>query len=380
MKNTIKVPLSMPWITNSDKKAILSCLKSPHLTDGPKLREFESKVANYVGSKYAIGLSNATSALYLSLLLIGIKQGDEIIIPDLTFIATANAVLAAGAKPVLVDIDETLNISTDQIKEKINPKTKAVIPVHFAGYSCNMNEIKKISKKHDIEIIEDCAQALGTYFQGRHVGTFGITGCFSFYPTKNITTIEGGMITTNSKKIAEKITSLRNHGITKTLIQRNKSSKPWLYDVLQFGYNFRLDEVRATLGTSQLNRFKEIIRRRLKAVTYYKKELSKIRGIEDIHYKYENNHAYHLYIVRIKNQFGVRRDKVHDKLFRKGIRTTVHYKPIHKYSIFKKDHYKDKEFPNTIKAYKECLTLPLFPTITRWQQDYIISTLKAIKN
>jgi len=164
MKNTIKVPLSMPWITNSDKKAILSCLKSPHLTDGPKLREFESKVANYVGSKYAIGLSNATSALYLSLLLIGIKQGDEIIIPDLTFIATANAVLATGAKPVLVDIDETLNISTDQIKEKINPKTKAVIPVHFAGYSCNMNEIKKISKKHDIEIIEDCAQALGTYF------------------------------------------------------------------------------------------------------------------------------------------------------------------------------------------------------------------------
>jgi len=188
------------------------------------------------------------------------------------------------------------------------------------------------------------------------------------------------MITTNSKKIAEKITSLRNHGITKTLIQRNKSSKPWLYDVLQFGYNFRLDEVRATLGTSQLNRFKEIIRRRLKAVTYYKKELSKIRGIEDIHYKHENNHAYHLYIIRIKNQFGVQRDKVHEKLFRKGIRTTVHYKPIHKYSIFKKDHYKDKEFPNTIKAYKECLTLPLFPTITRWQQNYIISTLKAIKN
>lgn len=379
MTSKINVPLAVPWITNSDRKAVMSCLKNPQLTDGPKLREFESKIAKYTGCKYAVGLSNATAALYLSLLSTGIKQGDEVIIPDLTFVATANSVLATGAKPVIVDIDETLNISIKDILKKINSKTKAIIPVHLGGYPSKIQEIKKVSGKYGLSIIEDCAQALGTFYKNRHVGSFGKTGCFSFYPTKNITTIEGGVVTTNSQKIAKKIASLRNHGITKTLIQRDKADKPWKYDVSHFGYNFRLDEVRATLGISQLDRFSEIIKRRVKAALYYNKGLLEIKGIENLPYKYTSNHAYHLYIIRIKKQYGLSRDKLHEKLFKSGIKTTVHYKPLHTFSIFKKE-YRHKDFPNTMKAFKECLTLPLFPTITRKQQDYVLSNLKKFQN
>jgi len=379
MTSKINVPLAVPWITNSDRKAVMSCLKNPQLTDGPKLREFESKIAKYTGCKYAVGLSNATAALYLSLLSTGIKQGDEVIIPDLTFVATANSVLATGAKPVIVDIDETLNISIKDILKKINSKTKAIIPVHLGGYPSKIQEIKKVSGKYGLSIIEDCAQALGTFYKNRHVGSFGKTGCFSFYPTKNITTVEGGVVTTNSQKIAKKIALLRNHGITKTLIQRDKADKPWKYDVSHFGYNFRLDEVRATLGISQLDRFSEIIKRRVKAALYYNKGLLEIKGIENLPYKYTSNHAYHLYIIRIKKQYGLSRDKLHEKLFKSGIKTTVHYKPLHTFSIFKKE-YRHKDFPNTMKAFKECLTLPLFPTITRKQQDYVLSNLKKFQN
>jgi len=193
----VKIPLYVPWISENDKKMILASLKSPQLTDGPKLREFETKFSNLVKSKYACGVSNGTSAIHLALISLGIKNGDEVIIPDLTFIATANAVLHCGAKPVPVDIDRTLNISPKSIKEKINKKTKAIIPVHFAGSACDMFEIRKIAKKNNLKIVEDCAHALGTFHKKRHVGTFGDAGCFSFYPTKNITTIEGDRKTKN---------------------------------------------------------------------------------------------------------------------------------------------------------------------------------------
>jgi dTDP-4-amino-4,6-dideoxygalactose transaminase len=358
MNSKLDVPLAVPWITNSDIKSIISCLKNPHLTDGPKLRKFESKIAEYTGCKYAIAVSNATSALYLSLLSMGIKKGDEVII---------------------VDIDETLNISIKDVIKKINSKTKAIIPVHLAGYPCKMQEIKKISKKYNLIIIEDCAQALGTFYKNKHVGSFGKTGCFSFYPTKNITTIEGGAVITNSQKVAKKIASLRNHGITKTLIQRDKANKPWEYDVTHFGYNFRLDEIRSTLGISQLDRFSDIVKRRIKAALYYNKGLSKIKGIEIIPYEYTKNHAYHLYIVRIKKSYGISRNKLHEKLFKCGIKTTVHYKPLHTFSLFKKE-YNQKDFPNTIKAFKECLSIPLFPTITKKQQDYVLSNLQKFQN
>ena len=375
----MKVPLYIPWISKDDKKEILDSLKSPQLTDGPKLREFETKFRKLVRSKFAIGVSNGTSAIHLALRSLGIKKGDEVIIPDFTFIATANAVLQCGAKPVLADIDTTLNISPKSIEEKVNKKTKAIIPVHFAGSISNIVKIRKIAKENNLKLVEDCAHALGAFQNNKHVGTFGNAGCFSFYPTKNITTIEGGMVITNSKKISEKITKLRNHGLTKSLIERHMKTEPWVYDMVDFGYNYRLDEVRSSLGISQLKRFDKLTSKRIEAANYYNKKLENITGIE-IPPKYtKNNHVYHLYIIKIKNEFGENRKSIHHKLIKNGVFTTVHYKPIHKFTFFKKFHLNDKNFPNTMKAFKECLTLPLYPNITRKQQNFVISNLLKLQ-
>jgi len=375
----VKIPLYIPWISKEDKKQVLSSLDSPQLTDGPKLREFELNFRKLVKSKFAIGVSNGTSAIHLALRTLGVKKGDEVIVPDLTFIATANAVLHCGAKPVLADIDSTLNISPKSIKEKINRKTKAIIPVHFAGSICNIIEIRKIAKKNNLKLIEDCAHALGASYDKKHVGTFGNAGCFSFYPTKNITTIEGGMVITNSKKISERISMLRNHGISKSLIERHMKTKPWIYDMNDFGYNYRLDEVRSSLGISQLGRFDKLTSKRIKAANYYNKKLENIDGVETPPTYAGKNHVYHLYIIKIKNGFGISRDLLHLKLIKKGIFTTVHYKPLHQFTYFKKFNLKDGNFPNTMKDFKNCLTLPLYPTITRKQQNYVISNLLKLQ-
>ena len=375
----MNVPLFVPWISKDDLSSVNKALKSPQLTDGPMLRKFESQFSKLTKSKFSIGVSNGTEALHLSLVALGIGKGDEVIIPDMTFIATSNAVVLTGAKPVLADIDSSLNISIDSIQKNITKKTKAIIPVHFAGFSCNMKKIIQIAKKNNLKIIEDCAHSIGTYFNKKHVGTFGDTGCFSFYPTKNITTIEGGMIITNSKITAKKLQSLRNHGLSRTLLQRNKKNVPWEYDIQTPGYNFRLDEIRSTLGISQLKRLKLMNRMRKNAANYYSQKLKNILGIEIPNLSEANNHVYHLYIIRITPEFGFTRNIIHKKLFMKGIHTTVHYKPLHTFSFFKNSLPKNKQFPNSVKAFTECLSLPLYPKITRIQQDYVIDNLLKLQ-
>lgn len=375
----MKVPLFVPWISKDDLNSINSALKSPQLTDGPILRQFESKFSQYTKSKFSIGVSNGTEALHLSLVALGIGKGDEVIIPDMTFIATSNAVVLSGAKPVLADIDSSLNISSDSIEDNLTNRTKAIIPVHFAGFPCNMKKIMKITKKNNLKIIEDCAHSIGTYFNKKHVGTFGDVGCFSFYPTKNITTIEGGMIITNSQTTAKKLQSLRNHGLSRTLLQRNKTHMPWEYDIVTPGYNFRLDEIRAALGISQLKRLKTMTLMRKNAAKYYSKKFKNIVGIEIPNMINANDHVYHLYIIRIKPEFGVSRNTVHKQLFKKGIHTTVHYKPLHLFSFFKNTLPKNKKFLNSILAFNECLSLPIFPKITRSQQDYVIDNLLKLQ-
>ena len=375
----MNVPLFVPWISKDDLNSVNKALKSPQLTDGPMLRKFESHFSKLTKSKFSIGVSNGTEALHLSLVALDIGKGDEVIIPDMTFIATSNAVVLTGAKPVLADIDSSLNISIDSIQKNITKKTKAIIPVHFAGFSCNMKKIIQIAKKNNLKIIEDCAHSIGTYFNKKHVGTFGDTGCFSFYPTKNITTIEGGMIITNSKITAKKLQSLRNHGLSRTLLQRNKKNVPWEYDIQTPGYNFRLDEIRSTLGISQLKRLKLMNRMRKSAANYYSQKLKNIPGIEIPNLSEANNHVYHLYIIRITPEFGFTRNIIHKKLFMKGIHTTVHYKPLHTFSFFKNSLPKNKQFPNSVKAFTECLSLPLYPKITRIQQDYVIDNLLKLQ-
>ena len=369
-----------PWITKEDKKAVINALDNSLLTDGPILREFENKFAKFTNTKYAIAVSNATSALFLTLKSLGIGKGDEIIVPDLTFVATANAVLQTGATPVLADVEKnSMNISTRSIIKCINSRTRAIIPVHFAGRICEIKNIKRIANKNNLFVIEDCAHAIGAKLNKKHVGNFGDAGCFSFYPTKNITTIEGGMIITNSKKIADYVTRARNHGLTKTLSQRYSKGKPWDYDMLELGYNFRLDEIRSALGLSQLKRIKKLNMLRRKKYEYYNKKLKNVNWIITPKSSLKEDHVFHLYIMRIEKNDKISRNKLFEKLLEFGIKTSVHYKPLHKFSTLKK-YSKNNELINSNKLYDEMISLPFYPNMSKKDQDYIIMSITKIMN
>ena len=376
----IKFPAYEPWISDEDKKIVKKTLTQSMLTLGPQLEKFENNFCKYSKAKYAVAVSNCTAALHLSLMALGIKKDDEVIIPDLTFVADANAILACNAKPVIVDINkENFFLSISNIKKNITKKTKAIIPVHIYGQVCNIEEILDIAKDNNLKVIEDCAHAVGTFHKSKHVGTLGNTGCFSFYPTKNITTAEGGMVITNSEKIAEKVRHLRSHGMTKSLKSRYSSEYPWIFDIKQSGYNYRLDEIRAALGITQLKRIKKINELRKKASSYYNKNLQNIPGIILPDMVNDKTHSYHLYTIRVTKPYKLSRNQLFKKLKDNGIRTTVYWMPIHKYTAYRK-FVKTSNVLNTTKIYDEILALPLFPNISKKHQDVVIKVIKSVKN
>ena len=376
----IKFPAYEPWISDEDKKIVKKTLAQSMLTLGPQLEKFENDFCKYSKAKYAVAVSNCTAALHLSLMALGIKKDDEVIIPDLTFVADANAILACNAKPVIVDINkENFFLSISNIKKNITKKTKAIIPVHIYGQVCNIEEILDVAKDNNLKVIEDCAHAVGTFHKSKHVGTLGNTGCFSFYPTKNITTAEGGMVITNSEKIAEKVRQLRNHGMTKSLKSRYSSEYPWIFDIKQQGYNYRLDEIRAALGITQLKRIKKINGLRKKASSYYNKNLQNIPGIILPDMVNDKTHSYHLYTIRVTKPYKLSRNQLFKKLKDNGIRTTVYWMPIHKYAAYRK-FVKTSNILNTTKIYDEILALPLFPNISKKHQDAVIKVIKSVKN
>jgi len=380
MRNKLtKVPFFLPYVDSKDITEIKKAASSIFLTNGPKLDAFEQKFKKFTKSKYAIGVSNATAALYLSLKALGIKKNDEVIVPDLTFVATANVVLQVGAIPVLADIDEeTLNISTESIIRNISRKTKAIIPVHLAGTSCDMKKIMKIARSNSLKVIEDCAHGIGTSYNKKHVGNFGSAGCFSFYPTKNLTTIEGGMVITNDEKIADFIQLARNHGMSRSLMSRYSSGKPWEYDIKDIGYNYRLDEIRSTLGISQLQKLTILNKKRLTAFLYYNKGLKNIPGLIVPNEKNFRDNSCHLYIIRITADAKISRDKLFYSLQKKGIGSSVHYKPLHEFTLFRKKGISRGSLSISKRIYKEILSLPMYPQLPRSSQDYIIKSIKNI--
>ena len=377
----VDIPFYIPDISKLDKLAVLNALNSPMLTDGPKLRQFEDKFAKFVGTKFAIGVSNGTAALHLSLKALGLKKGDEVIVPNITFAATANSVLLTGATPVLADVNnDDMNISIESIKQNITKKTRVILPVHLAGKMCNMLEIKKISKENNLFLIEDCAHAIGTKLNKKHAGTFGDAGCFSFYPTKNFTTIEGGMIITNSKKIADDVRVSRSHGITRDLQQRVTNGRPWDYDIIHPGFNYRLDEIRAALGLSQLKRINIFNSKRFQASKYYTKQFNMISGINTPQILKNHEHTYHLYIIRITKKFGINRNKIFDELKKNGIQVSLHYKPLNEFTGYKKLTKTYGNLDNSKKVFNEILSLPLYPGITQKSMDKIIDFFKKSSN
>lgn len=349
-------------LDDEDKKAVLKVLNSSYLTTGPNVREFEEKVASYVGAKYAVAVSNGTAALHAACYAADIKEGDEVITTPMTFAASANCVLYCGGKPVFADINPyTYNIDPIEIEKKITSKTKAIIPVHFTGQSVDLDPILELARKYDLKIIEDAAHALGTKYKGQSIGNISDMTEFSFHPVKTITTAEGGMITTNSKEIYEKLMLFRTHGITRNkefLINQNEG--PWYYEQIDLGYNYRITDLQCALGISQMNKLDKFITRRKELVNLYNNELSKIDGITIQREEEFSDTTRHLYIIKLElEKFKVGRKEIFEALQSENIGVNVHYLPVYLHPYYTELGYPQGLCPKAEDLYNRMITLPL---------------------
>jgi len=364
----MKINIAQPQIGKEEIKATTEVLKSGMLAQGPKVKEFEESFAKFIDVKYAVATSSGTTALEVALRAHGIGEGDEVITIPFTFIASANSILYTGARPVFVDIDEkSFNINPDLIEKAITRKTKAIMPVHLYGGACDMTEIMAIARKHKLAVIEDVCQAHGAEWKGKKVGSFG-TGAFSFYPTKNMTTGEGGMITTNSKEIYEKAKLLRAHG----------SKVKYYHDIL--GYNYRMTDMEAAIGLEQLKKLNKFNQLRIKNAEFLNKYLGEINGIIVPEHPKEVKHVYHQYTVRITQDFKLSRDEVLKKLTKAGIGTAVFYPlPINEQKVYQDLGYKSNT-PIAEKISKEVLSLPVHPGLKQKDLQYMIKVLRENAN
>jgi dTDP-4-amino-4,6-dideoxygalactose transaminase len=355
------IPIARPIIGDDEKNAVLEVLSSGQLAQGPKVREFESQFADLCNVEFAIATTSGTSALHVALLAHQIEPGDEVISSPFSFIASANCALFVGAKPVFVDIEnDYFTIDPEKIEERITPRTRAIIPVHLYGQPCDMNAINDIAREHNLAIIEDACQAHGAKFEGSPVGSFG-TACFSFYPTKNITTVEGGMITTNDPQVVERARLLRDHG------------SPVRYQHVSLGYNLRMNDMQAAIGLAQLPKLSEWNIQRQANAAYLTNELSKLDGVMTPKVRENVQHVYHQYTIRVQD-----RDEAAQKLRDSGIGVGVHYPtPIHMQPLYQELGYQES-LPISETASQEVLSLPVHPSLTDSDLKNIVEAVSAL--
>jgi len=374
------IPYGSQWIDDQDIKAVTETLKSDYLTTGPKIKEFEDKFADYVDAKYAVAIANGTAALHAAAYAAGIKKGDEVITTPLTFAATANSVLYQDATPVFADIDpETYNIYPESIKDKITDKTKAIIPVHYTGQPCEMDKIKKIANENDLIIIEDGAHAVGATYKDKKIGSIGDLTTFSFHPVKNMTTGEGGMITTNSKELYDKLMKFRTHGITKDESEYiNKSDGPWYHEQQELGYNYRITDIQAALGITQLKKLDKFLARRREIVNKYNKEFKDIEGLIIPEQLENTNSAWHIYVLQLElEKLTTDRKEIFKALREKNLGVNVHYIPVYFHPYYQSLGYQKGICPKAERLYERIITIPLYPKMTDQQVDEVIRRIKS---
>lgn len=370
------------FIDDEDISAVVQALKSDFLTQGPAVRNFEQKICEITGAKYCVAVSNATAGLHIAVAALKPAEGEEGITSPNTFLASSNCLIYNNMKPVFADIDpETYNIDPNEIEKKISKKTKVVIPVHFAGLPCDMRRIKEIADKNNIFVIEDAAHAIGSrYFDGTPVGNcrYSDMTVFSFHPVKTITTGEGGAITTNNLEIYKSLQKLRSHGTTKDINELTINPGPWYYEMQELGFNYRLTDMQAALGLSQLNKLERFKERRREIISKYNVEF---QGIDWLKIPVEPkglNSCFHLYVVQIDfKKLGLDRKAVMHKLLNQNVGTQVHYIPVHTQPYYReKFYYRIGDFPKVEAYYEKALSLPLFPAMNN---DDIYMVIKAIK-
>lgn len=372
-----RIPLADIDFGPEEAAAVQKVVASKWLTMGAVTQEFEQTFANFTGAKYALSVTNATAALHMACLALGIRPGDEVIVPSLTFVATANAVRYVGATPVFADVssDNDLNISPDDIEKQMTPKTRAIIVVHYAGYPCDMPRILEIAAKHNLKVIEDNAHGVGATLHGRQLGTWGEIGCFSFFSNKNMTTGEGGMLTTDSEELYEKLRIFRSHGMTTLTWDRHKGHA-WSYDVVDLGYNYRIDEIRAALGLEQLKKLSRNNARRAELTKLYRDTMRELAPEVTIPFSnHPGKSSHHILPALLPKK--IERVKVMEHLKSQGIQTSIHYPPVHSFTAYS-GLAKGIQLPWTDDIARREITLPLYPTMANEQVIRVVQEIRSV--
>ncbi len=378
------LPFSLPEIGDEEINEVIDTLKSGWVTTGPKTKQFEIDFADYLNSDVqALAVNSATSGLHLALEAVGIKAGDEVLVPTYTFTATAEVVRYLGATPIFVDSDpSTLNIDVTQIEQKITDKTKAIVPVHFAGLAADMDQILAIAKKYNLKVIEDAAHAFPTYYKGKLVGTLGSdVTVFSFYANKTMTTGEGGMLVSRDQKIIDRAKVMRLHGISRDAFDRYQSKTPaWFYEVIEPGFKYNLPDICAALGLQQLKKIDRFYEQRQRMAEKYNQVLADLPIILPPYPQdSDSTHAWHIYPIQLLPECGIERDEFILKMSEKNIGCSVHFIPLHKHPIWKESgNLKAKDFPVAESVYHRVVSIPLFTKMTDADQDRVIDAIREI--
>ncbi|WP_340084392.1 DegT/DnrJ/EryC1/StrS family aminotransferase [Siminovitchia sp. FSL H7-0308] len=371
------IPYALPFIEDEEIKEVVDTIQSNWLSKGPKTIQFEKAFSDYVHAKHAIGLNSCTAGLHIAQLAAGIGTGDEVITTPYTFVASANTIIHTGAKPVFVDIDPvTMNIDVHQIEAKITERTKAIIPVHFAGYPCDMEPLMEIAKKHNLIVIEDAAHAVYTQYKGKMIGSIGDYTCFSFYATKNLATGEGGMVTTNNEEAADQLRVMSLHGMSKNAWNRYAERGSWYYEVEYPGFKYNMTDIQASFGIVQLKKLNKMQQTREKYAKMYNEAFQNLEGLITPYSDEINRHAWHLYVLRLESdRFTINRGEFIEKLNEKGIGTSVHFIPVPMHPYYKKLGYKIEDYPQALAAYEGAISLPLYPKMS---EDQIHRVIKSV--
>lgn len=364
------IPYGRQSIDEADIQAVVDVLRSDYLTTGPKVAEFERKVADYVGAKYAVAVCNGTAALHIACLAAGIGSGDEVITTPITFAASANCVLYCGADPVFADIDPlTYNIDPKEVERCITSRTKAIIPVHYTGQPCDMEAITAIAKKHNLTVIEDAAHALGAVYNGRKVGSISDMTCFSFHPVKPVTTGEGGMVVTQDEALYRRLLLFRSHGITRDEDLLTENQGPWYYQQQLLGYNYRITDISCALGISQMDKLDGFLEKRRSIAKRYNEAFAEVDGIRTPVQMELCESGWHLYMIQVLNRD---RREVFEALRAAGIGVNVHYIPVYRHPYYQEHGYAGVHCPHGEEFYQRAISLPIYPGLTQEQQDYVI--------
>lgn len=367
----------LPMIGEEEINEVVDSMRSGWVTTGPKVRIFEEEFAAYVGASHAVAVNSCTAALHLSLAALGIGPGDEVILPVMTFCATANVVFHLGARPVLVDVDAHGLIDLTAARRAITPRTRAIIPVHYAGQSCDMEGILDLASATGLKVVEDAAHAIGTEYRGRRIGTHGHATAFSFYATKNMTTGEGGMVTTADPEVAARIRRLALHGMSRDAWNRYAQAGSWYYEVLEAGYKYNMTDIQASIGIHQLRRLDGFIRRRREIASAYRRAFASLPELELPVELAGRFHVYHIFPVRLRST--LERGEFIAELKSRQIGASVHFIPLHRHPYFRTDKRNaDKSYPNADRMYEGLLSLPLYPAMSDGDVQDVIHAVRDI--